>query len=219
MAENTLSFLWLIAVLVLPVVLLVRGFVAGGWLIATLEGRGPCTRVERRPGCGCNHCRGRCLCASRAAARMRAGGTREELQRVDRQHAEHASIRVPQEAELREQAPADDESIRLDREAGDVRADVAGRLWWDELLRLPPAHEYELRAARRSRLDEDASLVDGDHLSLRRLGSLDFLRASVGEVPTEPAASEDVVMSGDEQALPPVSFRDPGHLVAVRRHR
>ena len=72
MAENTLSFLWLIAVLLLPVVLAVRAFVAGGWLVARLEGRGPCPRVEPRVGCRCNHCRGRCLCASRAAAALQA---------------------------------------------------------------------------------------------------------------------------------------------------
>ena len=46
MAENTLSFLWLIAVLLVPVVLVVRAFLAGGWLVARLEGRGPCPRVE-----------------------------------------------------------------------------------------------------------------------------------------------------------------------------
>ena len=73
MFENTLSFLWLIAALLVPVVLIVRSFVVGGWLVATLEGRGPCTRVERREGCRCNHCRGRCLCASRAAAEMALG--------------------------------------------------------------------------------------------------------------------------------------------------
>ena len=37
MAENTLSFLWLIAVLLVPVVLVVRAFLAGGWLIARFE--------------------------------------------------------------------------------------------------------------------------------------------------------------------------------------
>lgn len=72
MAENTLSFLWLIAVLLVPVVLVVRAFLAGGWLVARLEGRGPCPRVEPRVGCRCNHCRGRCLCASRAAAQLAA---------------------------------------------------------------------------------------------------------------------------------------------------
>jgi len=75
MTENTLSFLWLIALLILPVVLIVRSFVVGGWLVATLEGRGACRRVERREGCRCNHCRGRCLCASRAAAEMASGAS------------------------------------------------------------------------------------------------------------------------------------------------
>jgi hypothetical protein len=72
MAENTLSFLWLIALLIVPVVLVARAFLAGGRLVATLEGRGPCPQVEPREGCRCNHCRGRCLCASRAAAEMAA---------------------------------------------------------------------------------------------------------------------------------------------------
>src|SRR5690242_4703573 len=73
MTEDTLSFLWLIALILVPVALVVRSFLVGGRLVAMLEGRGPCTRVERREGCDCNHCRGRCLCASRAAAAMAAG--------------------------------------------------------------------------------------------------------------------------------------------------
>src|SRR3954452_25031899 len=76
MVENTLSFLWRVAVLLVPVVVVVRAFVAGGWLVATLEGRGPCPLVEPREGCRCNPCRRRCLCASRAAAALAASASR-----------------------------------------------------------------------------------------------------------------------------------------------
>lgn len=155
MAENTLSFVWLIALLVLPVALVVRGVVVGGRLIATLERRGPCTRVERRPGCTCNHCRGRCLCASRAAAQMRAGVSRNDesvwsrsdasLERAGREHAADTGIGVQLEAQPWEQAQTGNESVRLDREVGDVGADVLENLWWEELLHPSAAREHDLR--------------------------------------------------------------------------
>jgi hypothetical protein len=91
MAENTLSFLWLVAALLVPVVLGVRAFLGGGWLVARLEGRGPCPRVEPREGCRCNHCRGRCLCASRAAAQLAARAARDREVGSARKPRAHAS--------------------------------------------------------------------------------------------------------------------------------
>jgi hypothetical protein len=68
--ENTISFLWLVAIIVLPLALLPRlvGFAAG--FPARMQGRGPCPRFEPREGCRCNHCRGRCLCASDSLRRL-----------------------------------------------------------------------------------------------------------------------------------------------------
>ena len=70
MLENTISFLWLVAIIVLPLALLQRLPGAAAHGVARLEGRGPCPRIEPLEGCRCNHCRGRCLCASDGLRRL-----------------------------------------------------------------------------------------------------------------------------------------------------